>query len=295
MSMSPWSEETVQRRPVATHRRLAETEALPRWDYVASGERLSAADERDLSALAQAGDGKARERMICANIPLVVSVARQYRTSRLDMEDLIQEGMIGLCTAVERYEPERGFRFSTYATYWIKQRILRALDRQGRLIRFPVDVACAARKVHAVREELSCRLGREPTLAETASECGVSEKRLKAVLESLDEPLSLDGPLGDDADAPTLDVADDAPNPETRLLQDEEHGLLEELLASLPSRDRMVLEGRFGLGGPVVSLADLSARLCISSEGVRQIQRRALLKLRRRLEQTPAVWQALAA
>lgn len=262
-------------------------EGLPRWDYVASGEQLSAGQEKQLSEQVQRGDRTAFERMVNANVPLVVSIARQYGSSHLEAEDLIQEGMIGLCIAVERYDPTKGFRFSTYATYWIKQRVLRALDRQSRLIRLPVDVGGAARKAESMREKLSTDLGREPTIEELAAACGISARRLEAVLECLDEPLSLDAPVADDAEPLTLDVADPrCAAPEAELIQQEDCAELDELLQTLPPRDRMVLEGRFGLRGQVVPLADLAERLRITREGVRQVQRRALMKLRKRLAET---------
>jgi RNA polymerase sigma factor (sigma-70 family) len=258
-------------------------EPLPRWDYVSSGELLTPDRERELSTRARGGDTAARDRMISANIPLVISIARQYGNPHLEAEDLIQEGMIGLCTAVERFDPGKGFRFSTYATYWIKQRVLRALDRDGRLIRLPVDVAYAARRVVGVREQLAEDLGREPTLDEMAPACGVSAKRLKAVLECVEEPLPLDAPLGDEADPLTLDAPDPAaPDPEEELLRAERSIELQELLESLSARDRLVLTGRFGLEGAIIPLSDLAERLQVTREGVRQIQRRALLKLRRR-------------
>lgn len=286
--MIQWEE----KRATTAASRGGAREALPRWDYVASGEQLSASQEKQLSEQVQRGDRAAFERMVNANVPLVVSIARQYGSSHLEAEDLIQEGMIGLCIAVERYDPARGFRFSTYATYWIRQRVLRALDRQSRLIRLPVDVGGAARKAEAVREKLSAELGREPALEELAAACGISARRLEAVLECLDEPLSLDAPVADDAEAPTLDVADSrCAAPEAELIQQEEYAELDELLGTLPPRDRMVLEGRFGLRGQVVPLADLAERLRITSEGVRQVQRRALMKLRKRL----AEMQPLAA
>jgi RNA polymerase sigma factor (sigma-70 family) len=264
----------------------AETDALPRWDYEASGEQFSGRQEQELAMRAQAGSEAARDRMIQANIPLVVSVARQYRNAHLEMEDLIQEGMIGLCTALERFNPSKGFRFSTYATYWIRQRILRALDRHGRLIRLPVDVGAAARKAEEVRARLTARLGREPSVAELAPECGISAKRLQAVLECMQDPIALDAPTGDEGDPLTLEVPDpQTPDPAAGVIQEENHRQLRALLETLSNRDRLVLEGRFGLDGATVPLAELADRLAVSSEGVRQIQRRALLKLRRRLLQ----------
>lgn len=263
--------------------RRGEAAAVPRWDYISSGEHLTAVQERELASRAQAGDERARERMMRANIPLVVSIARQYGSPHLEAEDLIQEGMIGLCTALDRFSPARGFRFSTYATYWIRQRILRALDRSGRLIRLPVDVGTAARKLEVLRAELSAELGREPTLQELAPACGISARRLQAVLECMEDPVPLHAPTSDDADPLTLEVADPSiADPSISLIQEEAALELRRLLETLSGRDRMVLEGRFGLDGNSVSLAELADRLRVTSEGVRQIQRRALLRLRRR-------------
>jgi RNA polymerase primary sigma factor len=268
--------------------RAAEREVLPRWDYVASGEQLTAAQERRLTHQAQSGDRDAYDRMVKANVPLVISIARQYGSARLEAEDLVQEGMIGLCIAVERFDGSRGFRFSTYATYWIRQRVLRAMDRQSRLIRLPVEVGAAARKVSALREELATGLGREPSIEELAQACGISVKRLEAVLECLEDPLSLDSPVSEEAEAPTLDIADPrCAAPDTELIAQEQHGELDALLDTLPARDRLVLEARFGLRGNTIPLADLAERLRITREGVRQVQRRALLKLRKHLEAGP--------
>jgi RNA polymerase primary sigma factor len=223
--------------------------------------------------------------MVNANIPLVVSIARQFGSAHLESDDLVQEGMIGLCIAVERFDAQRGFRFSTYATYWIRQRVLRALDRQSRLIRLPTDVSGAARKAEGLREQLAAELGREPTTAELSAACGISERRLAAVMECLEEPLSLDAPVSEDSETLTLDVADPrCPAPDAELIALEQNGELEALLQTLPARDRLVLEARFGLHGRTIPLADLAERLRITREGVRQVQRRALLKLRKQIE-----------
>jgi RNA polymerase primary sigma factor len=273
---------SADRQETRVRARRTERDAVPRWDYVSSGERLSPALEKELAAGAQRGNTAARDRMISANIPLVMATVRQYGTCYLETEDVIQEGMIGLCTAVDRFDPSRGLRFSTYATYWIRQRILRAIDRNGRLIRLPVDVGYAARKAQVLKGELADRLGREPTLEELAPLCGVSPKRLQAVFECSQAPLPL-GPHDDDEAA--LDVPDESSaDPQQALLEEEAHGELYALLQTLSPRDRAVLEARFGLHGTLVPLSDLAGRLGVTPEGVRQIQRRALLKLRRKWE-----------
>ena len=265
------------------HERETDEGSVARWDYVASGERLTAQQERELTTRAQSGDWLARDRIFNANIPLVISIARRYNNPHLEAEDLIQEGMIGLCHAMERFDPERGFRFSTYATYWIKQRVRRALDRQGHMIHLPADAFYAARKAESLRDGMQEQLGREPTLAELADASGVSEQRLEAVIGCLAEPLSLDAPITDEGDGLTLDLPDpETPDPEQTLLTAEANAELEELLATLPSRDRLVLQARFGLNGCSISLDELASRLRVSKEAIRQLQRRALLKLQSR-------------
>lgn len=276
------------RPPASQPKERTREQSLPAWNYFSSGKRLSAREECELARRAQAGDAQAKERMLDANIALVFSIARRYGSPRMETEDLVQEGMIGLCTAIERFEGERNLRFSTYATYWIRQRILRALDRQASLIHVPVDVHYAAKRAETVREQLTTELRREPTMAEVAERCGVSEDRLLAVLACGEEPLSLDASLAEE-DAPFLEVADlETPDPERRVLQAEEWSELRSALDELSGRDRMVLEARFGLNGREVPLSDLAEKLRVSREAVRQIQRRALLRLQRRwLERMP--------
>lgn len=265
--------------------RCPREDALPRWDYRASGERLTALQERELSDRARRGDQAARERIMAANIPLVASIARRFHSSCLEREDLLQEGMIGLCMAVERYEPEKGYRFSTYATHWIRSRIQRAVD-DSRLIRLPVDVIYAGRKAQALRRSMAEELGREPTLAELAGETGISPGRLRALLDCPEEPLSLDDPGSDDARR-ALELSDpEDETPEETVLRTEQGRQLDCLLGTLDARDRMVLESRFDLVAETESMPGLAQRAGISQQGVRQLQRRALLKLRRRIERS---------
>ena len=257
-------------------------DATHQWRRVASGERLTASLERWLAVRAQGGDTSARDRMIRANVPLVLSIARQYDGARLELDDLIQEGMIGLCTAVDRFDASRGFRFSTYASFWIRQRVLRALDQQDRLIRLPVDVANAARKIQSERERLTQETGQEPTLDELANACGISPRRLEAVMACLLDPLSLDAPATDDEEGPVLSVADrTAPSPEDALISGIEQSAVLRQLKQLPVRDRQVLEARFGITGEGATLGEVAQGLGVSVERVRQIQRRALERLRK--------------
>lgn len=271
-----------KRSEPARRSRLVRKPTLDRWEFAGAGERLGADLERDLSRQANLGSRSARERLIQANIPLVVSVAQQFCRPGQELEDLIQEGMIGLCHAADKFDPERGFRFSTYATCWIQQRVRRASDRVGRGPHLPLDIVHAVRKAQQRRESLSEELGREPTVAELAEATGVSEKRLAAVWGCYEEPLSLDTFVTHDGESHAIDVADsETPGPEETVLTQERNLELRRALASLPARDRMVLQERFGLAGGEASLSELADRLSLTREGVRQIQRRALAKLRR--------------
>ncbi len=262
-------------------------ERLPHpFDRRASGERLTEAAERDLARRARTGDEKARDRLIGATTSLVVRIASRYASHHLERQDLIQEGLVGLCIALDHFDPTRDVRFKTYAAYWIRQRMLRALEWQGRMIRLPAEVAAAARRAHIARSRLTDQLGREPTLGELAERLGIAPGRLEFILASLEEPVSLDAPLGEDSELPVHNLADpSAPNPEEMLLRSWERQTLVRLLAGLPARDRFVLEARFGLRGGDLSPDTLARQLAVSPASVRQIQRRALLKLRQRWTQ----------
>jgi RNA polymerase sigma factor (sigma-70 family) len=263
--------------------------AAPRGGRRGRHERLSPEAERGLAVRAQAGDSSARDTLIEANVPLVMALAREYQGPRLELADLVQEGIIGLCAAVDRFDPGRGVRFGTYAALWIKQRLRRARYRCGSLIYLPEDVRDAARKAQRLRRRLAEQRGSEPDLAELAALCGVSSARLEALLLCASEPCSLDAG-GDGVQPVGLESIPDpqAPDPAAMLTVAADREALAVLMAALPGRDRQVLEGRFGLRGEEVSTAVLARRLRISPEGVRQIQRRALLRLRKAWGQHPA-------
>jgi RNA polymerase primary sigma factor len=228
-------------------------------------------------------DRQARDRVVAANMPLVVSIARRFTGSRLDFEDLVQEGVVGLLIAIERFRPELGFRLSTYATYWIRQAITRAIDNHGRMIRLPVNLAYAAMRVERVARELAERLGREPTTEEIAGEARVPERRVSRLLTTPKEPLSLDVVVSDeDGEVVGFHVADEEhPSPEETLIRDIERDAVRGLLDALPERERRVLWQRMGFeDGRIRTLREVAEQLHVSREAVRRIEFAALRRLR---------------
>lgn len=245
-------------------------------------EELTLREEQVLAVRAKAGDRQARERLIALATPVVTALVRSCGGVRLDRDDLVQEGMIGLCEALERFDPDKGFRFSTYAAFWAKKRILRCVYSQSRLIQVPSALHRDARRARAARERLGLELGRTPNSQELAEVCGIPARRVDGALSCPEDAISLDGLVRHDAEDAVLDVEDrEAPNPELLLLGDQRNLDVRELLRGLSERDRTVLEARFGLNGEPESVGDLAKRLRTTCEVIRQIQHRALTRLRR--------------
>jgi RNA polymerase primary sigma factor len=256
---------------------------VPPWQYKADGPLLTVQEECSLTERIRGGDEQARERMIEANLRLVVSVARHYNCRGMTFEDVVQEGIIGLMAAINKFDPARGFRFSTYATYWIRQAIVRAIEKQSRMIRLPTYAYHAVGKLERTQMQLTDRLGRQPTPEELAKETQLSVPTVNALLQTVQEPVSLDLLLGDSEDYTLgdLQLDSEAADPEEHALAEANRRDLGEILDVLKPKERCVIENRYGLrDGRVHSLKELADELHMSREGVRHIETRALRKLR---------------
>ena len=248
---------------------------------------LTPEEEIELAARIKKGDKKAREHMIKANLRLVVKIARDYEGIGLPLLDLISEGNIGLMKAVERFDPKKGGKLSTYGSWWIKQSIKRALANQSKTIRLPVHLVDKISKMRRISLRLQEELGREPTDSELGEELGLTSARIAQMRLAAIRPASLDAPIGDEDSNSFSEVVEDenAASPYDKLEDKTVTDMLQDMVKHLDPREATILRYRFGLdGGSEKTLEEVGEKFGVTRERVRQIQNLALRKLRKMIE-----------
>jgi RNA polymerase primary sigma factor len=249
---------------------------------IGDGRLLTPAEERELARRKDEGDEWAKRRLIECNLRLVMSITRSYTKAGVPLLDLIQEGNLGLIRAVEKFDYKLGFKLSTYATWWIRQSVTRALADQGRTIRLPVHVAEQVRRVQRSRRELAQKLNRDPLVEEIATDSGFPESRVRELFELVTDPVSLETPIGD-GDSMVADLIEDqkSESPDSATTAHAQTADLQAAIDRLQPRMRHVVLRRFGLDGePPQTLEEVGNDLGITRERVRQLETRALKELR---------------
>lgn len=246
--------------------------------------RLTPEEERELAMRCAQGDESAIRQMVNSNLRLVVSIAREYAGRGVALMDLIQEGSIGLLVAARKFDYTKDYRFSTYATKWIRQGVTRCLMNHGSAIRVPLHTAERMRKIEAVRTALRQELGEEPTAGQIAERCGLPEEKVAELTQLTPDICSLDVPMGDDDGTALQSLLEDAqaPQPYEEVVRGELDKTMDELLGTLNERQQQILRLHFGMeDGNCYSLEEIGKKLGISKERVRQVERQAMDKLQK--------------
>lgn len=243
---------------------------------------LSAEEERELTKAIQKGDRRARERLIESNMRLVINIAKSYRSKYMPLEDLVQEGAVGLMQAAERFDPDRGFRFSTYATHWIRQAIGRAIDNKSKAIRLPAHVTHTLRKLERERERLTKEMGKEPTQEQLALAIGIAPNKLMQLVLCSQELLSLDLPVGEHGSTTLASLLRDPASQEQDppVITEEILEELSRIISELNERESHIMRLRFRLEEGDSSPEAMAKELKLSRERLRQIEIQAMRKLR---------------
>lgn len=249
---------------------------------------LTAKEEIELAQKIQKGDERAREQMIRANLRLVISIAKRYVNLGVPLSDLIEEGNIGLMKSVEKFDPDRGFRFSTYAAWWIKQGISRAIIDQGKLIRVPVYMNEEILKYKKIVEKLTHKLKRKPRVGEVAKRLKIPSDKVRDLENAIAKMSSLDAPIGESGEGQVKDIIEDesiiAPDEQLEIFFNKERAM--SFLDMLNERERKILDMRYGLtDGNTHTLADIAKIMGVSRERVRQLEAATIKKIRQILEQ----------